>query len=163
MAIFSQLDFRACIDADDPDDYRPRSTWAVASDPEASPSSFVEGSVVVVDRVAPGDQIPLHTHPIDEVVVVEGAAAELRLGDEVKTVPPGAVMFVPRGTPHGARPVGPEVTLIGFFAESTVETTYLERNPAPGTDGQAPRQNTRLDVRAETEARAGGKSPPARP
>jgi quercetin dioxygenase-like cupin family protein len=132
MAIIDRLNYQPCTDPKDPDDYRPRSAWAVAVDPEVSSGSFVDGPSIIVDRCAPGDRVPLHTHTIDEVVVVQGASAELRLGHETRTVPPGAVMFVPRGTPHGGHSVGEEVTFVGFFTESVVETTYLERNPAPG-------------------------------
>lgn len=110
--------------------------------------------MVVVDQVAPGDRIPLHTHPIDEVVVVQGASARLRLGDETRTVPPGAVMFVPRGVPHGTDPVDADLTLVGFFASSVIETSYLERNPAPGTEGQPPLPRGIIDVRAEAGSRA---------
>jgi quercetin dioxygenase-like cupin family protein len=154
MAILAELSFRACVDSEDSDDYRPRSSWAVAADPESSPGSFVERSSVVIDRVALGERVPLHTHPIDEVVVVDGASAELRLGDETRTVPPGAVMFVPRGVPHGGGPVDAEVTFIGFFTETVIETTYLERNPAPGTEGQPPLARGILDVRAVAGSRA---------
>lgn len=86
--------------------------------------------------------------------MVQGAPARLRLGDETRTVCPGAVMFVPRGVPHGTDPVDADVTLVGFFAESMIETTYLERSSAPGTEGQPPLARANIDVRAEAGSRA---------
>ena len=56
-------------------------------------------------------------------------------------------MVGPSGVPHGGRPVDGGVTFIGFFAATTVETTYLERNPAPGTEGDAPQAAAVIDAR----------------
>lgn len=154
MAIIDQPIFRPCVDDEDPDDYRPESSWAVAADPDASHEPFVEKSVVIFDRVAPGDRVPLHTHPIDEVVVVQGGPAVLQLGDETQAVQAGAVMFIPKGVPHAGTATDAEVTFIGFFAEPLVEITYLERNPAPGTEGQPPQPSGTFDVRAEASSRA---------
>jgi hypothetical protein len=162
MAILDRLNYRPCVDPEDPDDYRPRSSWAVAVDPQPSSGSFVVGPAVVVDRCAPGDKIPLHTHTIDEVVLVQGASAPLRLGNETRSVPPGAVMFVPRGTPHGSNPVDDEVTFIGIFGESIIETAYLERNPAPGTEGRPPLPRAVLDARLEA-GRTEMQDPPPTP
>ena len=142
MAIRSRLNFRPCVDDEDPDDFRPRSQWAAASDPRTD-------LVVTVDKVALGDRVPLHTHPVDEVIVVTGGASRVQVGDEVAVVQPGAVLFAPRGTPHGGAPIEDEVTFFGFFATPTIETQYLERNPAPGTEGQPPQSAVVFDVRTE--------------
>jgi hypothetical protein len=47
-AILEQLDFRPCIDAEDPDDYRPRSSWAVAADEVSRDRPFVKDSVLPI-------------------------------------------------------------------------------------------------------------------
>jgi quercetin dioxygenase-like cupin family protein len=140
MAIWPSLTFRPCVDADDPDDFRPNSHWAMASDPRSD-------LVVALDMVAAGDRVPLHTHTVDEVVVVTGGPARVQVGDEVVVVEPGAVLFAPAGTPHGGAAIDREVTFIGFFATPTIETTYLERNPAPGTEGQPPQASVIFDAR----------------
>ena len=152
MTIIDRLTFRPC-DESDPDDYRPNSTWAVAVDPVDPTGSFVRDSSVFIDVVAPGDRVPLHTHPIDEVTVVAEGAAEVCLGDEIRVVPPGAVMFAPAGTPRGGGPVDDRpVRFIGFFAADRIGFTALERNPAPGTEGDPPRPPYEMDVRAEVES-----------
>lgn len=152
MAIIDRPVFRAC-DESDPDDYRPNSSWALAVDPAVPDGRFVRDLTVSIDVVAPGDRVPLHTHPIDEVIVIAEGTAEVALGDEVRTVSPGAIAFVPAGTPHGGGPVGNvPVTFIGFFAAARIGTAALERNPAPGTEGDPPRPPYELDVRAEVES-----------
>jgi len=152
MAIIERLVYRPC-DESDPDDYRPNSTWAIAVDPSHPGRPFVGGLSVTVDVVAPGDHVPLHSHPIDEVIVVEEGTAEVRLGDDVRILSPGAIVFVPAGTPHGGGPVGAQpVRFLGVFAAERVGFTALERNPAPGTEGNPPREPYELDLRAEVEA-----------
>jgi quercetin dioxygenase-like cupin family protein len=141
MTILPSLTFRPCVDDDDPDDYRPLSRWAMASDPRSD-------LVVIVDQVAAGDRVPLHTHTVDEVVVVTGGSARVRVGDDAVVVEPGAVLFAPAGTPHGGAALDRDVTFIGFFATPTIETTYLERNPAPGTEGQPPQAAVVFDARS---------------
>lgn len=154
MAIIERPAFRSC-DESDPDDYRPNSSWAVAVDPVNPDGRFVRDLSVSIDLVAPGDRVPLHTHPIDEVIVVAEGTAEFALGDEVRIARDGAVVFVPAGTPHGGGPVDDRpVRFIGFFASDRVGVTALERNPAPGTEGDPPRPPYELDVRAEVESLA---------
>jgi len=52
----------------DPDDYRPRSTWAFVVDPSDAERPFVTSLALSIDNIAPGDRVPLHTHPIDEAL-----------------------------------------------------------------------------------------------
>ncbi len=154
MAIIDELVFRPC-DESDPDDYRPNSRWALAVDPANPPGRYVRGVSVSIDVVAPGDRVPLHTHPIDEVIVVAEGMAEVTCGDEVRVVSAGAVIFAPAETPHGGGPVDDRpVTFIGFFPADRVGFTALERNPAPGTEADPPRPTYELDVRAEVDALA---------
>ena len=152
MAVWDRLRYHACDSADDPDDYRPASRWAAAVDPAVADRPFVSGLCLFVDEVAPGDRVPLHTHPVDELIVLTEGVASFTLDDETKTLTKGAVVFAPAGTPHGARNLdSTPATFIGFFATERVGIAYLERNPAPGTERQEPQPLFELDVRAELD------------
>jgi quercetin dioxygenase-like cupin family protein len=102
------------------------------------------------ERMAPGDAIPLHTHEIDEVVMVDGGQGLYRLdGDEIQ-IGPGGVAFIPAGTPHGLRNDGDgELSLKAMFPSRTLDITYLERNPAPGTEGEPAQTPMRFDPRVD--------------
>jgi quercetin dioxygenase-like cupin family protein len=133
----------------DPDDHRPDTTWTIAIDPDSSgPEGGVRALTLILERVAPGDRIPLHTHSVDEAVIVVDGRAEATLGDDRTTLEPEACVFVPAGTPHGMRNAGEGVLrLHAAFASETIDVAYLERNPAPGTEGQAPQPPVTYDPR----------------
>jgi quercetin dioxygenase-like cupin family protein len=149
LAIVEQLEFVPCDD--DPDDYRPASTWAVAIDPRTPGNDYVEGMTLFVDHVAAGDRVPLHTHDIDELVIVQDGSAEVRVGDDVRVVPKGAVLFVPAGVAHGGGAHGGGVVFVGVFASPLIGTTYLERNPTPGTEDDSPQPPSIFDARRAAE------------
>jgi quercetin dioxygenase-like cupin family protein len=122
----------------DPDDHRPNTRWALLVDP-GGPDGRVEDFAVIRERIAPGDRIPVHVHRVDELVIVHGDGV-YRLGEEERPVSDGAVVFIPAGVPHGLSNPGPEpLPLEGIFATTQVWMRYLERNPAPGTEDDAPR------------------------
>ena len=105
MAIISQLHYTP-FDESDPDDFRPDSRWALLVDPDGMNAPHVDHITLIVEEIAPGDRIPLHTHPISEVIVILAGTPEVVLGDDTQQVEPGTVVFVPAGTPHGTeRPV----------------------------------------------------------
>ena len=65
MAIISSYDY-APFDESDPDDFRPDSRWALFVDPGGTSEKHVDDITLIVEEIAPGDRIPLHTHPINE-------------------------------------------------------------------------------------------------
>ncbi|HYS72640.1 MAG TPA: cupin domain-containing protein [Thermoplasmata archaeon] len=133
---------------DDPDDYRPRSKIAIFFDPGGPRGEPVQNLCLIFEECAPGDRIPLHIHPHDEVVVIDEGMAEYVLGDERRRITGGAVVFVPRGTIHGLRNPGPDMLrLHGILPSTIIGITYRERNPRPGTEGQPPQPPLSVDVR----------------
>jgi quercetin dioxygenase-like cupin family protein len=135
----------------DPDDHRPNTAWALVVDP-GGPEGRVEAFAVISERIAPGDRIPLHVHRDDEVVIVHGNG-RYRLGDEERDVTDGAVVFVPAGVAHGLSNPGPEpLPIEGIFATTKLWLRYLERNPAPGTEGDDPQLPMTIDIRTGTIA-----------
>jgi quercetin dioxygenase-like cupin family protein len=126
----------------DPDDHRPQSRWATLADAD------VESLGAIMEEIAPGDRIPLHTHPIDEVILYRSGSATITIGDDRCEVVPGTVAFIPRGTPHRTENVGIEpASVFAVFPSRTVGIRYLERNPAPGTEGDDPRSPATFDFR----------------
>jgi quercetin dioxygenase-like cupin family protein len=103
---------------------------------------------VIVEEIAVGDAIPLHRHRIDEVLVYESGEAEVRLDDDAFGVRAGDIVIVPAGAAHGTRNVGGQVVRVrAFFPSHRIDITYLERNPAPGTEGDAPQPAAVYDTR----------------
>ncbi len=148
MAIITSFDYEP-FDESDPDDFRPRSRWALLVDPADGDATHVDDITLIVEEIAPGDRIPLHTHPINEVIVILEGTPEVTLGGETREVGPGAVVFIPAGTPHGTRNASDApVRLHAMFPSEQIGIEYLKRNPAPGTEGDPPQPAFTIDVRA---------------
>jgi quercetin dioxygenase-like cupin family protein len=117
----------------DPDDHRPESEWSLVVDP-GSPAGRVDDLAVILEHIAPGDRIPLHTHRVNEVIVVHGNGT-VRLGDDARPVADGAIIFIAAGTAHGIQNDGDNhLPIEAVFSTTRVWIQYLERNPAPGTE-----------------------------
>ena len=141
------------FDESDPDDYRPSSRWALLVDPGGQSEARVDDITLIVEVIAPGDRIPLHTHPINEVIAILEGTPEVTLGENTREVGPGAIVFIPADTPHGTRNAGTSpVRLHAMFPSEEIGIRYLERNPAPGTESDAPQPAFTIDVRALTGA-----------
>jgi quercetin dioxygenase-like cupin family protein len=152
LAIFARYDY-APFDESDPDDFRPNSRWALLVDRSVGSSAHVDDITVIAEEIAPGDRIPLHTHPINEVVVVHEGTAEITLGDDTREIGPGAVVFIPAGTPHGTRNASPHpIRIHAMFPSEQIGVRYIERNPAPGTEGEPPQPAFTIDVRSLAQA-----------
>jgi len=132
----------------DPDDHRPNTSWAMVVDPVSVNAPYVTDLLVVLEQIASGDRIPLHTHPHDEAIVVARGTAEVRLANHLRVVGENAVAMVPKGVAHSIRAVDGAVRINAFFPTTRIGIAYLERNPAPGTEGQAPASPYEIDVRS---------------
>jgi quercetin dioxygenase-like cupin family protein len=130
----------------DPDDHRPNSRWRLVVDP-GDEAGRVDGLALLVEQIAVGDRIPLHTHPTDELIVFTDGEGQVRLGEGSRRVTAGTAVFVPAGTPHGTTNVGSgPLELNAVFPTTVVDIAMLERNPAPGRENELPRR-TRYDFR----------------
>jgi quercetin dioxygenase-like cupin family protein len=130
----------------DPDDHRPDSSWGLIVDP-GDERGRVDSLAIIRELIAVGDRIPLHTHDVDEAITILDGEAEARLGNDLRRVGAGTVIFIPAGTPHGSANAGDTPLQIhAVFPATTIEIAMLERNPAPGTEGDAPRRS-RYDLR----------------
>lgn len=148
MAIVEHREYVPLASEEDPDDYRPDSQLAIVIDPGRTSRAFVEGLTVFYERIAPGDRIPLHEHTIEEVFFLDEGRLEVALGEERRTIEPGAVVFIPAGTVHGFRNTGEGIARIhAVFPSGQITIRYLERNPAPGTEDADPGPPLAYDVR----------------
>jgi quercetin dioxygenase-like cupin family protein len=141
LSLHRDVALQSLADAGDPDDWRPNSKWALVSEERA-------GLAVIVEEIAPGEAIPLHRHRIAEVLFYEAGDAEVRLDAETLRVGAGDIVIVPAGAAHGTRNVGEAVVrLHAVFPSHRIDITYLERNPAPGTEGDEPQAPAVWDTR----------------
>lgn len=123
---------------DDPDDYRPSSSWAPTVDPDGRVSMSV-----IHERIGVGDRIPRHWHDVDELVLYEGGAARVHLDGIDHDVRAGATVFIPAGSVHGTTNTGDTpVEIRAVFPTTVVRVDGVERNPAPGTEGKPPQAAT---------------------
>ena len=146
MSIIEQPHFAAMVG--DPDDHRPSTSWALVVDPVRANEPYVHDLLVVLEEIANGDRIPLHTHPHDEAIVVARGTVEVRLGDDRRLVGESAVAMIPKGTPHGVCAIDGAARVHAFFPTTRIGITYLERNPAPGTETDPPSAPYEIDARS---------------
>jgi uncharacterized cupin superfamily protein len=60
----------------------------------------------------------------------------------------GDIVIVPAGAAHGTSNVADEIVRLRAVSPShRIVITYIERNPAPGTEGDAPQPGTVWDLR----------------
>lgn len=148
MSVIRDVEFQPMVG--DPDDHRPNTSWALLYDPPRADGPYVRELTCILERIAAGDAIPLHTHEIDEVVMIDDGVGTYRLGGEEVPIREGGVAFIPAGTPHALRNDGDAtLALKAVFASSTLDITYLDRNPAPGTEDDPVQPTMRFDPRVD--------------
>lgn len=64
------------------------------------------------------EESKLHTQPNhDEIVIVIDGEAEFRVGDEVRRIGPGDLVFIPRNTIHGrVRTISESMSALSIYA-----------------------------------------------
>lgn len=76
----------------------------------------------------PGQRVPRHVHPVEEVLTFVAGEGEATLGDERHPIGAGVTLYVPANLPHGFRATGAAplgVTVI-FPGPDFAETTFVE-------------------------------------
>jgi quercetin dioxygenase-like cupin family protein len=139
MAILRDFKYVPLVALKDPDDYRTDSEMAFVADEERPDGKHVS-MACIFERIGVGERIPPHTHPTtDEIVIVDEGTGEAILGNEKQTVTRGCVIFIPAGTLHGIRNSGQtDFRMHAIFPTAEVSVEMVERNPAPGTEGEPP-------------------------
>ena len=125
----------------DPDDHRPNTTWRLVVDP-GDDSGIVTNLAVIEEAIAVGDRIPLHRHDVAEVILFVEGVGEAQLGSDRQPIAPGTFVFVPAGVSHATANTGQApLVLHAVFPAIEIDIDMIERNPAPGTEGDSPRKS----------------------
>jgi quercetin dioxygenase-like cupin family protein len=67
-----------------------------------------ERMMMVLNTTLPGHRVPLHAHPHEQVGVVHGGRAKLRIGSEERVVKKGDFYCIPANVPHSDETIGNE-------------------------------------------------------
>jgi len=67
-------------------------------------------------ELAAGAEVPMHSHPHEQLGVVLDGELEMEIGGERRAIRPGDAYVIPGGVPHGARAhAGPARVLDVFY------------------------------------------------
>ena len=81
-----------------------------------------------VSATPPGRGPSLHTHPYEEVFVVQGGNLRFVAGDETIEAAAGQILVVPAGTPHKFTNIGSDIAYhVDIHVSGKMETTWLEK------------------------------------
>jgi quercetin dioxygenase-like cupin family protein len=88
-------------------------------------------STFSINTAEPGTGAPLHTHSMDELIVIMEGALEVRLNGETHIVEKDHTLAIPPGAEHGFKVMGDQTAhLLVFFPTldpySSEHTHYLE-------------------------------------
>jgi len=120
---------------EDPDDFRPNSSWLLQVDPDGRTKFGV-----IRESIGVGDRIPRHWHDVDEVVLYERGSGRVHLDGEDTEVGPGSTVFIPAGAVHGTINTGEEpLEIRAVYPATEVRMDLVERNAMPGTEAEPPR------------------------
>ena len=87
---------------------------------------------LLANTVDPGAAVPLHTHTVEETMLVLEGTVWVRVGSERHVVGPANTVIIPAGTPHAWGNSGDGVArLLWAFAgpDPFGDATYLEGQP----------------------------------
>lgn len=65
-----------------------------------------EKMMMVLNATLPSHVVPLHSHPNEQIGVVYGGKALLRIGTEERLVKKGDFYYIPANVPHGDKCMG---------------------------------------------------------
>ena len=97
-----------------------------------------------LNRAEPGTGAPLHTHAIDELIVIMAGALEVRIDGDTHRVSEGHTLVIPPGVEHAFTVVGEDdADLLVVFPDMNPyadhNTTYLEgRRPTAYDENRHP-------------------------
>lgn len=79
----------------------------IVPSPSGLPSQYIvnermgsQSTFVAQQWLGPGERVLLHTHPVEETIVVLSGDGEARLGDEIVPISAGVTLYVPAKTVH---------------------------------------------------------------
>lgn len=92
-----------------------------------------ERMMMVLNVTLPGYTVPIHSHPHEQIGVVYGGEAILRIGGEERHVRKGDLYCIPADVPHGDTTIGDEsFVMLDIF--HPVRGDFIERIGEEGID-----------------------------
>jgi len=85
-----------------------RHRWQVT--PELGAGAVTMGTVAI----APGKEIPPHTHPVEDAMVITQGHGQFLAGDDVHQIEAGSSCLAPANVVHGVRNTGDEELVLVF-------------------------------------------------
>lgn len=106
----------------------------------------------LLERIGPGDAIPVHRHEKEEeLIFIHTGEGKITLGERDIRVAAGSVALVPQGTWHGVRNACDQEDLImlAVFSPVGVEGYFRDFSVAPGErwTGMSPQEQEKLEKR----------------
>lgn len=93
--------------------------------PGANTRTFWGDSMLVsLLDLDPNSEVPLHTHPHEQIGFVLEGEVEMTIGGEVKLMRPGEMYIVPGGLEHGGRTGNSSTRLLDIFSPVRDEYKY---------------------------------------
>jgi len=89
-----------------------------------------ERMMMALNTTLPNHTVPLHSHPHEQIGMVYSGKAELRIGDEERSVKKGDFYCIPANVPHSDTVIGDEpfVMLDIFYP---VPEDFIEKHKQP--------------------------------
>jgi quercetin dioxygenase-like cupin family protein len=86
-----------------------------------------ERMMMVLNATLPKHTVPLHSHPHEQIGMVYGGKAKLRIGDEERTVEKGDFYCIPANVPHSDTVIGDEpFVMLDIFCP--VREDFIEKH-----------------------------------
>ena len=92
--------------------------------PIADPALGTQESLVYENVLNPGAEVPLHQHPIEEIIIcIAGVAACSFGGGPWQRYETGSVLIIPPNTPHSLKNIGRGLLRQLAFMPASINTT----------------------------------------
>lgn len=92
-----------------------------------------EKMMMVLNATLPGNRVPVHTHPHEQVGMVYSGKAKLLICDEERVVEKGDFYCIPSNTPHGDECLGDE-PFVMFDIFFPIREDFMEKIAAKSND-----------------------------
>jgi quercetin dioxygenase-like cupin family protein len=83
-----------------------------------------EKMLAAVVELNPNTELPMHSHPHEQVGIVIGGQIQFNIAGEIKTLKPGDVYVIPGGVEHGAKTFDDPVQVMDVFNPVREEYKY---------------------------------------
>jgi quercetin dioxygenase-like cupin family protein len=92
-----------------------------------------ERMMMVLTTIAPGETVPAHSHPHEQIGMVYSGSALLRIGNDERTVSEKDLYCIPSDLEHTATAVGDE-PFVAFEVFHPVRDDFVEKAKQPQRD-----------------------------